>query len=349
MKVVALGDGFIPAQAYAEAIGNLPDPDRFNVETVEWSRSKVEQHNLQQRMEANGANAVALPDGFRDALASAEVVCGHFAPFNRDAIASAPNLRLIALARMGLENVDLEEATRRRILVAGAPGRNTGAVAELEIGLMLSESRNIARADRSVRSGGWQKEFSGPLLEIADSVVGMIGVGHVGRDLSQRLRGFGSRLLAYDPYVSEEIFVELGIERAVAIERVFSESDFVVIQARHTPETERFIDARLIGMMKTGAYFINVSRSRLGDYDALYDALASGAIAGAGLDVFDEEPLPESDRWRSLENTTLTTHFGGDTLSTNRRSCEIVASAIDEFDRTGRLPWAVNAMELGWA
>jgi len=232
--------------------------------------------------------------------------------------------------------------------VVPAHGRNAGAVAELQLALMLAEARNVARADASIRSGGWRKEFPGARVEVAGRTVAMVGFGHVGQVFTRRLAGFGCRLLAYDPYASDAVLAEYGVERAATLEEVFSEGDFVLVQARHTPHTERMIGARQLRLMRPHAYFVNVARSRLVDEAALLDVLREGAIAGAGIDVFDVEPLPPDSPWRSLDNTTLTTHFGGDTVDTNRASARLVAEAVLELARTGRVARAVNAGELGW-
>jgi D-3-phosphoglycerate dehydrogenase len=214
---------------------------------------------------------------------------------------------------------------------------------------MLAEARDIARADASVKAGSWRKEFPGSRVEIAGRTVGMVGFGHVGRHFATKLAGFGCRLVSYDPYAPDALLAEAGVERAATLDEVFSESDFVVVQARHTPDTERFIGRAQFALMKPEAYFVNVARSRVVDTDALYEALAEGRIAGAGLDVFDEEPLPADSPWRRLDNVTMTTHFGGDTVDTNRTSAVLVADAVVEFARTGRCGGAVNAAALGWA
>jgi D-3-phosphoglycerate dehydrogenase len=156
-------------------------------------------------------------------------------------------------------------------------------------------------------------------------------------------------MLSYDPYAPDEVLAEYGAARAATLEQIFEEGDFVVMQARVTPETERMVGAAQLRLMQPHAYFINVSRSRLVDEAALLAVLRAGAIAGAGLDVFDDEPLPADSPWRSLDNTTLTTHFGGDTEDTNRTSAALVAQAVLELALTGRVAHAVNAAELGWA
>lgn len=349
MNTLVIGDGFIPASSYLEAFAVLPGAEALKLRSVDWSGAKARHHELQQVMEVSGANAVPAPEELLAAVGEAQALCLHFAPVGRDLLAAAPDLKLVSVARTGLENVDLEEATARGIGVVPALGRNAGAVAELQIGLMLAEARNIARADASIKTGSWRKDFPGARIEIADSIVGMIGFGQVGRIFATRLSGFGPRMLAFDPYAEDATLAEYGVERADTVEAVFSTADFIAIQARHTPQTDRFIGAAQFALMKPGAYFINVSRSRLVDTKALLDVLQAGTISGAGLDVFDEEPLSVGSPWRSLDNVTMTTHFGGDTESTNRTSAKLVATAVLEFTRTGKVKHAVNAAELGWA
>lgn len=346
MEVLAAGDAFIPAELFTSALtGQLTGP---TVRELTWSGDKASQHELQQIMEVDGPNAVPAPPEIVAAVPGAEVLCAHFAPVGADVLAAADRLKLVAVARTGLENVDIEAASARGIAVVPVFGRNAASVAELQIGLMLAESRNISRADASVKAGGWRKDFPGARIDIGGRTVGMLGFGHVGHRFAGKLSGFRPRLLAYDPYVSTDVLSEFGVERAADMEQVFRESDFVVVQMRHSAETDRVIDAKLLGLMKPDAYFINVSRSRVVETEALYDLLAAGRIAGAGLDVFDSEPLPVDSPWRKLDNVTFTTHFGGDTVDTNRTSALLVAEAVAEFARTGQVRTAANAPALNW-
>jgi D-3-phosphoglycerate dehydrogenase len=349
LKTLVIGDGFIPAQSYLDAFAaDAGSPELLDVRKVDWSGAKAHHHQQQQVMEVSGANALTAPPELLAVVGDVQALCLHFAPIGKDLLTAAPDLKLVSVARTGLENVDLAEATARGIGVVPALGRNAGAVAELQIGLMLAEARNIARADASIKTGGWRKDFPGARIEIADSTVGMIGFGHVGRNFAQRLDGFGPRMLAFDPYTDDVTLAEYDVERAETLEQVFAEADFIAVQARHTAQTDRFIGAAQFALMKPGAYFINVSRSRLVDSKALLDVLQAGTISGAGLDVFDDEPLAADSPWRSLDNVTMTTHFGGDTASTNRTSAKLVAAAVLEFARTGMVKHAVNADELGW-
>jgi D-3-phosphoglycerate dehydrogenase len=350
VDVLVVGDEFIPAASYEQAFAAAPDGAALiRLRTVALGGDKAHQHERQQVMERAGANAVPAPAEVLTALDGVEALCLHFAPVGAELLARGTALRLVAVARSGLENVDVAAATERGIGVVPAHGRNAGAVAELQLALMLAESRTVARADASIKAGGWRKDFPGARLEVAGRTVGMVGFGHVGAAFARRLAGFGCRLLAYDPYAPDETLAAHGVARAGTLDEVFAEGDFVVVQARHTPETERMIGERQFRLMRPHAYFVNVSRSRLVDQAALLAVLRDKAIAGAGIDVFDEEPLPPDSPWRRLDNTTLTAHFGGDTEDTNRTSARLVADAVLELARTGRVPRAVNAAELGWA
>lgn len=346
--MVIIGDRFIPAAFYIDALAETCGPGLGPVRGVEWRGSKAEQHASQQAMEWQGPEAVPVPAEIVGAVGEAEVLAVHFAPVSRAVLMAAPALRAVCVARAGLENVDVTAATAREVGVVPVFGRNATAVAELAVGLMLTEARDIARVDASVKTGGWRKNLSRPGREIGGSTVGMAGFGHVGRAFATVLRGFGARLIAYDPYVSDDVLADHAVARAGTLDAVFRESDFVQVFARLTAETERFIGASHFAMMKPTACFVNTARSRLVDTAALYDVLASHSIAGAALDVHDQEPLPADSPWRRLDNVTITTHFAGDTTTTSVRSARLVAESVAELAATGRCVSAVNARELGW-
>jgi D-3-phosphoglycerate dehydrogenase len=272
-----------------------------------------------------------------DAMTDAEIVALHFAPLPAAILNAAVNLKAIVVARTGLENVDLVAARARGIEVSGIAGRNASAVAEMAIGLMLAEARDIARADRSIKSGGWRKAFAAPGQEISSSTVGLVGFGYVGQQLASKLRGFAPRLLVYSPSSNAETLARFGATPAT-LEQVFAESDFVSVQARLTQSNEQFIGASLFNLMKPHAYFLNVGRSRLVCNDDLYQILVEGRIGGAALDVHDEEPLPIDSRWRQLDNVTLTPHSAGDTLTTPRTSARLVAERLAELSQSWEHP-----------
>lgn len=347
MRTLVVEDHYIPAGSYLEALHNELGELSGPIRTVTWAGSKSEQHHTQQQMEWHGANAVPAPPELLAALGDAQVLALHFAPAPAQLLRAAPDLTAVVVARAGVENIDVETATELGIAVVNVAGRNASGVAELSIGLMIAEARDVARADASVKNGQWRKTFPGPAVEIGGSCVGLVGFGHVGHHLARRLTGFGVSLLVADPYVDPADVAGYGGEQ-VELDELFARADFVSVQARVTPETTRFINAKQFALMKPGAYFINVARSRLIDYDALYEVLAAGRIAGAAMDVHDDEPLAPDSPWRKLDNVTMTTHFAGDTLTTIERSGRLVAQAIGELTRTGRCARAVNAGELGW-
>lgn len=334
MRALAIGDHFIAAQHYVDALKVVGIMD---VRTVDWAGTKGEQHEVQQQMEWHGVGAAPVPTEIVDAVGDAEVLTLHFAPIPQAVLAAGTSLRAVVVARAGLENIDIEAATKAGIAVSGVAGRNASAVAELALGLMLSEARGIARSDTLIKSGGWRPELAPPGTEIDGSTVGMVGFGQVGHQLARRLRGFDVRLLVADPYAPEG---------NADLATVFRESDYIVVMARLTPETERFINAEVFALMKPTAYFLNVARSRLVDYEALYRVLSDGRIAGAGLDVYDEEPLAVDSPWRSLPNVTLTPHYAGDTHQTNLTSARLVAAKVRELADTGGIASAVNAGAL---
>jgi D-3-phosphoglycerate dehydrogenase len=172
--------------------------------------------------------------------------------------------------------------------------------------------------------------------------VGVVGFGQVGRRVAERLAGFNTRILVYDPYVDAAEMRSRGAEKVDDIERVFREGDFVLLHARLTDETRRFIDRSLFELMKPTAYFINNARSRMVDYDALYEILAEGRIAGAALDVHEDEPLPADSPWRRLDNVTLTPHIAGSTEETLENSVRLVAEAVAEIAASGQATNTVN-------
>jgi len=333
-RVLVIGDKFIPASTYVEQwekkVQTEPVLNDVELIPLEWNLDKADQHRLQQVMEWDGANAVQPPPEILEAVSDVDAIVMHFAPVGKAVIEAAPKLALIAVARAGLENVDQEAAQARGIAVTGVAGRNAAAVAELAIGLMLSECRNISRADQSIKSGGWRKTFEPPMIELGESTIGIVGWGQVARHLGHKLQGLAGRLIVHDPYANPEDIRSAGGE-VVEFDEVFQHSDFVHVMARLTPETERFIGQAQFQMMKPTAYFINTARSRLVDYDALYSALATRQIAGAGLDVFDDEPLADDSPWRALDNVTMTTHYGGDTTGTNKTSARLVLEEIAQF------------------
>jgi len=347
MQVLCVGDLFLSSERFREAIEKEIGKDFGPIREVSWAGEKAEdQHHLQQIMEQDGPEAVPTPEEIVEAVGDAEVIAVHFAPIPEAVLAAGPNLKAVVVARAGFENVNVEVASERGIAIVQLVGRNAPAVAEQALALMLAETRDIARVDRGIRAGQWPKEFPQLPYDLYGCTVGLIGFGQVARQLAPRLSGFDVTLLVYDPYVDAETIESYGGQKVDDIEHIFRESDFVSLHARLTDETRHFIGREHFDLMKPSAYFINNARSRMVRYDDLYEVLKEGRIAGAALDVHDDEPLGEENPWVGLENVTLTPHIAGTTTSTWENSVRMVAEAVKEIAENGRATNTVNAESL---
>ncbi len=258
-----------------------------------------------------------------------------------EVIDRADNLKAIGRAGIGVDNIDIEAATKRGVIVANAPESNTVAAAEHTLGLMLASARRIPAADSSLRDGEWKRSaFKG--VEVSGKTLGLIGLGHVGAIVARGAHGMGMRVLAYDPYVSEDRMRQVNVERAQTTDEVFEESDFVSLHVPRTPHTIGLVNEESLGKMKPTAYLINVARGGIVDETALYNALKEGVLAGAALDVFAEEPTTQSPIFR-LPNVVVTPHLGASTAEAQDRAgttaAEQVATALK-----GAVPMhAINA------
>ncbi|HLL91820.1 MAG TPA: hydroxyacid dehydrogenase, partial [Solirubrobacteraceae bacterium] len=207
-------------------------------------------------------------------------------------IERAGRLRVIGRAGVGVDNVDVAAATKRGIVVANAPESNVVTAAEHTMALLLALARNIPQANRSLSEGKWDRsKYSG--VELYEKTLGILGFGRIGQLVAQRARGFGMRVLAFDPFVSSERYRELAVEKADGADEVYAQADFITIHLPKTPETDGFIDADAFAKMRDGVRVLNVARGGLIDETALKDALDSGKAAGAALDVFAKEPMTE--------------------------------------------------------
>ena len=258
-----------------------------------------------------------------------------------EVIERAENLKAIGRAGIGVDNIDVEAATKCGILVANAPASNTVAAAEHTLALMLAAARRIPAADTSLRGGEWNRSaFKG--VEVSEKTLGLVGLGHVGTIVARGAVGMGMRVLAYDPYVSEDRMRSMNVESAESLDEIFEHSDFVSLHVPRTPQTAGMVDAGALEKMKPTAYLINVARGGIVDETALYNALKEGTIAGAALDVFQEEPTTDSPLF-ALPNVVVTPHLGASTAEAQDRAgvtaAEQVASAL-----RGAVPMhAINA------
>ena len=256
-----------------------------------------------------------------------------------EAMARAPQLKMISILGTGTDNVDLEAARRRGVVVTNTPGVGAPSVAELTLGLMLAVTRAIPLSDIRVRRGTWQ-HVEGP--ELDGKTLGLLGLGAIGaRVASIAGHGLGMRVIAWSFNPDQTRAERLGVE-LVDRDEVFRESDVVSVHLRNTPEVRNLVGARELALMKPSAYLINTARGALVDAAALAAALRAGTIAGAGLDVFTEEPLPpERNPFLDLPNVVLTPHLGAVTVEANARSRAMPIDNIIAF-LEGRLAHVVN-------
>jgi D-3-phosphoglycerate dehydrogenase len=247
-----------------------------------------------------------------------------------DLIGRATNLRVIGRAGVGVDNVDIAAATKRGIVVANAPQSNVVTAAEHTMALLLALARNIPQAYVSLTSGKWERsKFSG--VELYEKTLGIVGFGRIGQLVAHRARGFQMRVLAFDPFVSAERYRELGVEKAASPEDVYREADFITIHLPRTAETANFLDAAAFAAMREGVRILNVARGGLIDEAALRDALESGKVGGAALDVFESEPITEHPLF-GHPRVVVTPHLGASTSEATDRagyqSAEQVVAAL---------------------
>jgi len=227
------------------------------------------------------------------------------------ALANPGKLKAIARAGVGVDNIDVPEATRKGILVMNTPGGNTLSAAEHTMALILSMSRNVVPACNSLKGGAWdRKKYMGNQLN--GKVLGVIGLGRIGMAVAEMAKGFNMKILGYDPLAAPADAEKLGVEVTQTIESIFKEADYITVHVPKNEQTLNMIDAKQIKMMKPTVRLVNCARGGIINEDALYDALAEGAIAGAALDVYPKEP-PENTRFTKFENCLVTPHLGAST------------------------------------
>ena len=254
----------------------------------------------------------------------------------------APRLRAVGRAGVGVDNIDLQEATRRGVLVMSTPGGNAVSVAEHTFALMLALARQVPRMDSALREGKWEKSSSG--TEVRGKTLGLVGLGRIGSAVAERAEAFDMRVIAYDPYISEAAAKEVQVE-LVPLEKLYAESDFISLHTALSPATHNMINAASIEKMKKGARIINAARGELIDEGALADALKSGRLGGAAIDVFVEEP-PKNSPLVGLPNVIATPHIAGSTQEAQEEVGTQVAVQIRDYLTEGVIRNAVNLPAL---
>jgi D-3-phosphoglycerate dehydrogenase len=265
---------------------------------------------------------------------------------NEEILRGAESLKVIGRAGTGVDNIDLVEATRRGILVMNAPDANSISVADHTVAMLLALCRHLPFAHNDMKLGRWEKKkYEG--VELEDKVVGILGLGRIGKQVVRRLHAFDTRILVYDPYVSEKMARDLDVE-LMSLEELLKTADFLSLHMPLTPETSGFLNAERFRLMKTGMQIINCARGELIDEDALYEALEAGVVAGAALDVFSEEP-PKSERVLRLihhPRVILTPHLAASTLEAQEKVGYQIALQVRDYLKEGIVRNAVNYFSM---
>jgi D-3-phosphoglycerate dehydrogenase len=271
------------------------------------------------------------PDAIADFVGDARILVDHLAPVTGPMLERLPRLELIAVSRGGPVNLDMAACRARGVKVVNTPGRNAPAVAEFTIGAILAETRLIREGHESLRRGEWRGDLYRSDLtgdELADLTVGVIGYGHIGTRVVRYLKVFGPRILVHDPYVPLRPEDAADGVEAVGLDELLRRSDVVTLHPRVTPETTRMINADTLARMKPGSYLINTARGGLVVEADLAESLASGHLAGAGLDVLNAEPPEPGNPLLALPNVVFSPHMGGVDRKSMADMAEMAAGCI---------------------
>jgi D-3-phosphoglycerate dehydrogenase len=263
---------------------------------------------------------------------------------DQEALAAATRLKVVARAGIGLDNVDVPAATARGVMVVNAPQSNVVSAAEQAVALLLACARNLAPANAALKAGRWERSrWTG--VEVADKTVGVVGLGRIGVLFAQRMSAFGTRLVAYDPYIAPARAAQIGV-RLVSLDELLRESDFISIHLPKTPETVGLIGKEQLALCKPGVRIVNAARGGLVDEEALAEALASGHVGGAGLDVFVKEPCTDSPLF-AFDSVVVSPHLGASTVEAQDKAGIAVARSVKLALEGEFVPDAVNVQAGG--
>lgn len=250
------------------------------------------------------------------------------------------NLKVIGRAGIGVDNVDIETAGKHKIPVVNAPTGATASVAELTLGHILTLSRNITYADKTMKKGEWAKKtLKG--FELDGKTLGLIGTGNIGKYTAKLAKCFGMKVIGYDPFISKENMKKDSIEKVDEVAQIMEKSDYISLHIPHMPATHHIVNEEMIRKMKPSAYLINCARGGTVDEKALYNALKNGKIAGAALDVYEKEP-PEKSPLFELDNVVMTPHIGANTKEGQIKAGTICAEQINKVLAGKQPDYCVN-------
>ncbi len=294
-------------------------------------------------MEKNGPDVLPEEDELLQEIQDANIVISHISPISTKAIHSARNLEAVCIMRSGIENVNADSCRERGIKIINAPGRLAVPVSEFTVGLIISEMKNIARSHQRMQAHNFDNHFPNAQysVNLKGKNVGLVGCGMVGSRVARIMKAFEANVLIYDPYLPAEKIAADGY-RPVSLEELCAQSDVISIHFRLTPETKGMIGPAQFALMKPNCVLINTARAGLVDEAAMMDALKNHKIAGAGLDVFHEEPLTDSNPLLSMDNVTITNHMAGHCADIFQMTLDIMLGALEHYFETGEWIHVVN-------
>ena len=329
MKILVVGDSFVPVAVFRAGLAPIQADHEIEYIQLDEARRDAADGSLRSIREYLGT-----PGQLAERIDGADILVVHGAPVTAGVLAAAGGLKLVCCARGGPVNIDIEAASARGIPVVNTPGKNADAVADQTIAFMIMLARGFPRAQRFLLDGGTLGEsaYEGARFlghELGGHVLGLVGYGNVGRRVRERALAFGVNVVVYDPYVRVE--AKEGVRQVDGLSDLLAVADFVSIHVRASPGTEDLMGRAEFAAMKPGSYFINTARETLVDEEALLEALTSGHLAGAALDVVRSRPDRGRHPLLGLENVVITPHIGGATHETLLRGVTMVAAEINRF------------------
>ena len=291
------------------------------------------------------------PQQIIDRIAGVQVLIVHTAPVTKQVIAAGKDLLAIGCCRSDAVNINIEAASARGIYFFNAPGRSVEPVSDLTIAFALLLGRNILKADQYVKAGRWAADINRDVpvwdefvtfrgITFKNKKFGLVGLGKIGKRVAEKAKGIGLQVLVYDPFAKEEAFV--GYTRITALEELFTVCDFISIHVPPLPSNKGLISRKLFSLMKPTAYFINIARGEIIDENALIETLQQKKIAGAALDVYYTEPLPQESPLTSLDNVILTPHLAGQRKDLSEGSADILREMMQPFFQDHSLETCFN-------
>lgn len=337
-KIVFVSEGFITLKDLKER--KIPQMfDEFKEYGVEFAYTEdtgakdtvggnLREANL--RLEKEGPNWVVHSPEFLQSIADADIIIMHYSGASRAFFEAAHQLKLLLVMRSGVENVDMEAAEEHGVTVCASPGRAAEPVADFAVTLMLALMRTLP-VNNMGGSGKWKDSVMVTEGMMKNATVGLLGFGAIAQKVAVRLKGFGCHIISYDPWAKKEAAEELEVELVDTIEELFQRSDFLSVHARLTNENHGLINRELLSQMKPTAYLVNTARAGLINEKDLINALENHVIAGAGIDVFSLEPLPEGHPFLTLDNVIATPHVAGNGGDFILRSIESPINEIRHY------------------